>query len=49
MGASARGWPYFFADFYVNFTNACKNVNGSAGVVPVPNAAGVYSGVGAPR
>lgn len=42
------GWTYmdFLADFYVNFTSAYKNVNGSAVVVPVPNAAGVYSGVG---
>jgi iron complex outermembrane receptor protein len=42
------GWADmgYLADLYMNFTSAYKNVNGSAVVVPVPNAAGVYSGVG---
>lgn len=42
------GWTLggYMADLYMNYTSAYKNVNGSAVVVPVPNANGVYSGIG---
>ena len=42
------GWSLsdFMADFYMNYTSAYRNVNGTAVVAPVTNAAGVYSGQG---
>ena len=42
------GWSYkpFLADIYMNYTSAYRNVNGTAVVAPVTNAAGVYSGQG---
>ena len=43
LGWSSDAW---LADFYMNYTSAYRNVNGTAVVVPVTNAAGVFSGQG---